>query len=120
MKQLTDNDLNEMIAGEFIPDDKAVRKTVKIKPTPPTSSASRPGGEYPKVDLHGNTEQISWERIAALINSGARRAVVITGASGILKTKFQQWMKDSILSPKIISVKPLNNGSFEIMIRRKS
>ena len=54
-----------------------------------------------------------------LIESGARSATVITGASGVLKIKFQQWATDSIISPYIISFTPLNNGSFNVRFKKK-
>ena len=68
---------------------------------------------------HQHTEEEAWDMLLNTVTSGARSATVITGASGILKPKFQQWMINSIISPHIISFKPLNNGSFEIKIRKQ-
>jgi hypothetical protein len=70
--------------------------------------------------LHQLTEEQAWERIMSVATSGARSATIITGASGILKIKFQQWAQDSLLSPYIISWKPVNNGSFEVKFKKQS
>ena len=73
-----------------------------------------------QIDFHQHTEEEAWNMLMETVTSGAHSATVITGASGILKPKFQQWMTESVLSPHIISFKPLNNGSFEIKIRKQS
>jgi len=119
MKKLTDADIAEMAYGEFVPDFRAVNRSVRtglhlgtlVPPSP------RPLPKCPRLDLHQYTEQQAWDAIMALVQSGARRAIIITGASGILKIKFQQWAQDSVLSPYIISYTPVNNGSFAIIIR---
>ena len=54
-----------------------------------------------------------------LATSGVRDATIITGASGILKIKFQQWARDSILAPYIVSWHALNNGSFAVKFRKR-
>ncbi len=119
MKQLTEQDIEQMAAGDFSPDIKSVNKSVRAKlrlgnliPAPPA-----PVPACPRVDLHQHTEQQAWDRLVELIHSGARRGIVITGASGILKVKFQQWARDSVISPYIISITPINNGSFEVIIK---
>jgi hypothetical protein len=71
------------------------------------------------LDLHQLTEEQAWEQIMTLAQSGTRTANIITGASGILKIKFQQWAKDSILTPYIISFSPINNGSFHVKFKRQ-
>lgn len=121
MKQLTDSDLMEMIGDEYIADDKHTSKQVRgelklgqlIPPVP------EPAPKHDILDLHQRTEKEAWNAITDLIFSGTRTATIITGASGILKPKFEQWMTGSILSPHIISWKPLNNGSFEIRIKKQ-
>ena len=115
MKQLTDNDFEEMIDAEFVPDDKQIRRSLKLAPIPVAAADTTTATRH--IDLHNHTVEQSWKKLSALIHSGARRAVIITGASGILKTKFQEWMEISILAPHIHSWRPLNNGSFEIQIR---
>ena len=77
-----------------------------------------------KIDFHGKTEEEAWAALVALVENLAARqtgsgaATVITGASGILKEKFQQWATESRISNRIVSVQPLNRGSFKIMVRR--
>lgn len=113
MKQLTDSDLENMIGDEFVAPAKC-RLKLNLHNVP----ESTPVPKRAVIDLHNHTEEQAWERLNALVNSGARFATVITGASGILKIKFQDWMTRSILAPHIHSWKPLNNGSFEIQIKR--
>lgn len=122
MKQLTDADLAEMIGDEYVPDDKhtvrSVRSELKLGQLIPRPA--EPAPEHAIIDLHKHTEEEAWDKITNLVFSGSRTATVITGASGILKPKFEQWMTASILSPHIISCKPINNGSFEIRIKKLS
>ncbi len=119
MKKLTDDDIKQMLGDEIIPDDTAVRRSVRselhlsrrIPHTPPTP-------QHSVLDLHTLTEEQAWSAILNLAKSGTRTANIITGASGILKIKFQQWATDSVLSPYIISFQPINNGSFFIRFKR--
>lgn len=118
MKQLSDDDILQMTAGEFAPDLRAVNRDVRAKLKlrqliPPTPV---PVAESMTLDLHEHTEEQAWAEIVAVIHSGARYATVITGASGILRQKFPQWMTESILAPYIISYRPINNGSFHVHI----
>ena len=121
MKQLNDFDIANMVGDDFIPDDIATKKSVRTQlhlskriPKAPT-----PTPEHVTIDFHNHTEEEAWQMLAQTTASGARSATVITGASGILKTKFQQWATDSILSPRIVSFRPLNNGSFEVRFYKK-
>jgi DNA-nicking Smr family endonuclease len=75
--------------------------------------------EHAKLDLHQLTEEQAWNAIMDLAKSGVRNATIITGASGILKIKFQQWAKNSIISPYIISWAPINNGSFAVKFKKQ-
>ena len=108
-----------MIGEDFSPDDattiKSVRKSLHLSTRVP-KPAHVP--EHITIDFHQHTEEEAWDMLLNTVTSGARSATVITGASGILKPKFQQWMTNSIISPHIISFNPLNNGSFEIKIRK--
>ncbi len=122
MKSLTDKDIMDMIGDEYTPDDATTRRSVRTqlhlstrlpKPAIPTP-------KHIKIDLHQLTEEQAWERIMSVATSGARSATIITGASGILKIKFQQWAQDSLLSPYIISWEPVNNGSFEVKFKKQS
>ena len=119
MKQLTDADIAQMAAAEFIPDtratNRAVRADLHLGQLIPPSPAPVP--RVARLDLHQLTEEQAWRAIMELVTSGARRAVVITGASGILHEKFPVWATESILAPHIISWSPINNGSFQISIR---
>lgn len=120
MKQLTDSDLAEMVGTEFIPDDKQtsrqVRSQLRLGTLIPPEPLAVP--KHVVLDLHNKTEEQAWDEINRLLRSGARTARVITGASGILKPKFQQWVKASIISPYFISCTPVNNGSFDIRIKK--
>ena len=120
MKQLNDKDIANMIGEDFSPDDattiKSVRKSLHLSTRVP-KPAHIP--EHITIDFHQHTEEEAWDMLLNTVTSGARSATVITGASGILKPKFQQCMINSIISPHIISFKPLNNGSFEIKIRKQ-
>lgn len=120
MKQLTDQDIAQMIGDEFHGDDTSTRRTVRselhlstriphARQTPPMHAT---------LDLHQLTEEQAWNAIMELAISGTRTATIITGASGILKIKFQQWARDSLLSPYIVSYAPINNGSFSVKFKK--
>ena len=116
MRQLTDIDIEQMIGTEHTHDDVATRRAVRAelhisRRIPHTKHIP----EHATLDLHQLTEEQAWTAIMDLATSGTRSANIITGASGILKIKFQQWARDSILSPYIISFTPINNGSFFVM-----
>lgn len=122
MKQLTDLDIEQMIGAEHTPDYATTRRKVRselhlstriphMRQTPPMHAT---------LDLHQLTEEQAWAAIMELAKSGTRTANIITGASGILKIKFQQWARDSILSPYIISFTPINNGSFAVKFKKQS
>ena len=64
------------------------------------------------------TIEQSWNEIMELATSGVKNAKIITGASGILRIKFQEWVRDSLLSPYIVSCAPINNGSFAVKFRK--
>lgn len=119
MRNLTDQDIAEMIGSEFVPDDNNTRKNVRSelhlsqripKPVSVPSHAT--------LDLHMHTIEQAWNEIMDLAKSGVKNATIITGASGILKIKFQDWVRDSVLSPYIVSCTPLNNGSFAVKFRK--
>ena len=120
MKQLTDKDIAEMIGTDFIPDDtetkKSVRRDLRLSTRIPKPEAKTP--EHTVIDFHNHTEEEAWNMLAQAAASGTRSATVITGASGILKQKFQQWATESIISPRIFSVVPLNNGSFNVKFHK--
>lgn len=120
MKQLTDIDIEQMISTEHTPDDVATRRAVRselhlstriphTRQTPPLHAT---------LDLHQLTIEQAWNAIMNLARSGTRTANIITGASGILKIKFQQWARDSLLSPYIVSYTPINNGSFAVKFKK--
>ena len=120
MKQLTDSDIAEMIGTDFTPDDadtrRIVRGELRLSQRIPHQPSIPP--KHATLDLHHFTEEQAWTAIMELAKSGTRTANIITGASGILKIKFQQWARDSILSPYIISLKPINNGSFAVKFKK--
>ena len=120
MKNLSDADINEMINHEFI-SDKNVQKEVRSELHLSNIKEKLMKVHAPEhiiLDLHQYTEEQAWGAIKSIISMEARSALIITGASGILKIKFQQWAKDSIISDKIESFKPMNNGSFLVKFKR--
>lgn len=119
MKQLTDKDIDEMIGAQWSPnDDKSLKSSVlrelQLSKRIPEQHATP---EHITMDFHQHTEEEAWNMLTHAAQSGARTATVITGASGILKIKFQQWMQNSILSPYIVEYKPINNGSFSVKFK---
>lgn len=121
MKHLSDTDIAHMIDGEFIPDtrntQRSVRAQLHLSALMPNDDTYIP--EHAILDLHQLTEEQAWNAILELAKSGVRNATIITGASGILKIKFQQWASDSVLSPYIISFAPINNGSFSVKFKKR-
>ncbi len=120
MKQLTDDDIENMTAGEFVPDACAVNRDVRanlrlLRLIPPMENAVP---RHARLDLHHYTQEQAWELITNLAKSGARSADIITGASGVLRQKFPQWATESILAPYILSFRPINNGAFFVQFRR--
>lgn len=122
MKQLTDQDIAGMINETFAPDDietrRAVRSALHLSTRIPHTRHTPP--IHATLDLHQMTEEESWNAIMDLAQSGTRTATIITGASGILKIKFQQWARDSLLAPYIVSFSPINNGSFSVKFKKKN
>ena len=121
MKQLNDKDIANMIGEDILIDDKAVKKSVR-KSLHLSTRIPKPDvqiSENTIIDFHNHTEEEAWQMLSHIAASGIRSATVITGASGILKSKFQQWATESILSPRIISFKPINNGSFSVKFHKK-
>ena len=121
MKHLTESDIEQMINTEFIPNtsdtQRSVRRQLHLSTRIPQIDNYIP--EHAKLDLHQLTEEQAWNAIMDLAKSGVRNATIITGASGILKIKFQQWAKNSIISPYIISWAPINNGSFAVKFKKQ-
>lgn len=121
MKQLTDDDIKQMLTDDITTiDEKNVRRSVRtelrmserIPRTTPTPSHS-------VLDLHNLTQEQARNAIMTLAQSGTRTATLITGASGILKIKFQQWATNSILTPYLVSFSPINNGSFFVKFKKQ-
>lgn len=120
MKQLTDQDIEQMIGVEHTPDDTTTRRAVRAELHMSRRIPHRtPIPEHATLDLHQLTEEQAWSAIMNLATSGTRSANIITGASGILKIKFQQWARDSLLSPHIVSFAPINNGSFFVKFKKQ-
>ena len=121
MKQLSDNDIMEMIGENFTPDDaktkSAVRSQLHLSTRIPESPA--PVSEHIVLDLHNKTVEEAWQSIMSVATSGARSANIITGASGVLRQLFPKWARESILSPHIIDFHAINNGSFFVRFHHK-
>ena len=120
MKQLNDFDIANMIGDDFLPDNETAKKSVRqqLHLSTRIPKTQKPTPAHSIIDFHNHTEEESWNMLAQIATSGTRTATVITGASGILKTKFQQWMNESILTPNIISWEQINNGSFFVRFRK--
>jgi DNA-nicking Smr family endonuclease len=124
MKNLNDSDLTEMGNTDFIPDDKHTAREIRNRLKAQgainilNSDIETNLYKYTTLDLHHKTEEQAWRAINELLDSGARNATIITGASGILKIKFAQWSENSIIAPRIISYKLINNGAYEIKIKK--
>lgn len=121
MKQLTDKDITEMIGEDFVADENSIKKSVRqsLRLSTRIPESPQPTPQHVTIDFHQHTEEEAWSMLVDVATSGAQSATVITGASGILKQKFPQWMKESIISPHIISFEPINNGSFLVKFHRK-
>jgi DNA-nicking Smr family endonuclease len=121
MKQLTDSDIAKMINEQFVPDEaetkKSVRAQLHLSKLIPQNLEQKQ--DHITLDFHNHTEEEAWQLLQQAVASKAKTATVITGASGILKIKFQQWIADSVLSKYIISFEPINNGSFNVKLRHK-
>lgn len=118
MRELSDQDIADMIGAEFTPETdthRRVRAELHLSHRIP-HQVEIPA--HTTLDLHMHTVEQAWDEIMNLALSGTKSATIITGASGILKIKFQQWARDSLLSPHIISWAPLNNGSFAVKFRK--
>lgn len=120
MKKLTDEDIENMIGDEFVPDSDVVRRGVRANLRLSMRIPEQTCGvqNHVKLDLHQLTEEQAWSEIMNLAQSGVRDAIIITGASGILRIKFMQWAKESVLSPYINSVEAINNGSFRVKFNK--
>lgn len=109
-----------MADGEFSPDNDATRRMVRaeLKLSQRVPPAPTPIPNHTVLDLHQHTVQQAWDDIMNLATSGVRRATIITGASGVLHQLFPQWASESILTPFIVSISPINNGSFSVTFRK--
>jgi DNA-nicking Smr family endonuclease len=118
MKQLTDADIAKMAGQDFVPmqSPNSVRRELHLSKRIPKPQIVP---EHVVLDFHQHTEQEAWDMIMDAAQSGARTARVITGASGILKIKFQQWVHDSLLTPYIVTCTPVNNGSFDVKLKKQ-
>ena len=119
MRQLTDQDIADMTGDNINFDNRAVKSSVRrdlrlSEKIPVTQVAQK----HVIIDFHEHTEEQAWNMVMTAAQSGARTATVITGASGILKIKFQQWVRDSLLAPYIVQCTPINNGSFAVKFKK--
>ena len=121
MKQLSDEDILQMVGAEYTPDDNATKRAVRteLKLSRRIPQPNVPTPDHVVLDLHNKTVEQAWTDIMSIATSGAASANIITGASGILHKLFPQWARESILSPHIIDFHPINNGSFYVRFHRK-
>ena len=121
MKQLSDEDILDMVGAEYTPDDSATKRAVRaqLQLSKRIPAAKVPTPEHIVLDLHNRTVEEAWADIMSVATSGARSANIITGASGVLHQLFPQWAHESILTPYIIDFRPINNGSFFVRFHCK-
>ncbi|MBO7066065.1 MAG: Smr/MutS family protein [Alphaproteobacteria bacterium] len=121
MKQLSDEDILNMVGAEYTPDDNATKRAVRgeLKLSKRIPKPATPTPEHIVLDLHNKTVEEAWSDIMSVATSGARSANIITGASGVLRQLFPQWARESVLTPYIIDFHPINNGSFLVRFHRK-
>ena len=121
VKQLSDNDILEMVGAEYMPDDNATKRIVRteLKLSKRIPEQKVPTPEHIVLDLHNKTVEEAWADIMSVATSGAISANIITGASGVLHQLFPQWARESILTPYIIDFRPINNGSFFVRFHHK-
>ena len=122
MKQLSDEDILNMVGAEYTPDDNATKRAVRtqLRLSERIPAAEAPTPEHIVLDLHNRTIEEAWGDIMSVATSGARSANIITGASGVLHQLFPQWAQESVLTPYIIDFRPINNGSFFVRFHRKN
>ena len=121
MKQLSDDDIKQMADSAFSPDTRAVNRDVRaqLKLGRLIPEPEMPTPRHARLDLHRLTEEQAWNAIMDVLQSGARRATIISGSSGILTPRFHHWARETIMAPYITAITPVNNGSFEITIARQ-
>lgn len=121
MKQLSDDDILQMIGAEYRPDNNAIKRAVRaeLKLSTRIPAPKEPAPKHAVLDLHMKTIEQAWSEIMNLATSGTRDATIITGASGVLHDLFPQWAHESVLSPYLIDFSPINNGSFFVRFHRK-
>ena len=121
MKQLSDEDILNMVGAEYTPDDNATKRAVRgeLKLSKRIPQPAEPIPEHIVLDLHNKTVEEAWADIMSVATSGARSANIITGASGVLRQLFPQWAHESVLTPYIIDFHPINNGSFFVRFHHK-
>ena len=120
MKQLSDSDIENMImddGGVITPpsDARKIRAELKLSKKIPKQ---HPAPDHITIDFHNHTEDEAWQMLVSAATSGAKTATIITGASGVLRPKFIQWVRDSIFAPHVVSCTPINNGSFAVKFKK--
>ena len=68
------------------------------------------------IDFHHLTVEESWNLFIQTLEKNIKTLIVITGASGILHSEFPKWLDNPNISKRIISWKPINNGSFQLIL----
>ena len=121
MKQLSDDDIAQMVGCEFTPDDNATKRSVRseLKLSQRIPQPTVPTPKHIVIDLHMKNIEDAWGEIMAAAKSGAVSANIITGASGVLHELFPIWARESLLTPHIVDFHPINNGSFFVRFHHK-
>ena len=112
MRQLSDDDIKNMINENFIKDNK-VSKNIYIKINQ-KNIENKKIQNLKTVDFHEKTEEQAYNLILNLLHNRIKKATIITGKSGILKPKFIDWAKNGKLSKNIKNIKEINIGAFEV------
>lgn len=122
-KQLSDTDIIKGFLGK-IPDDYYTKRNIGMI----YDNYQKYLNDLPTIkpiitktiDFHGHTVEESWRMFVETLSTNIKILNVITGASGILHKEFPQWLENPQISKRIISWQALNNGSFQLILRKSS
>ena len=113
MRQLSNEDILNMINENFIKDNK-VSKNIYTKLNEYVNQEESKRKIKNIVDFHEKTEEQAYNEILNLLENKINKATIITGKSGILKPKFLNWAETGKLSENVKKIKQINIGSYEI------
>ena len=113
MRQLSNDDIINMIKNKDFVKDNKVSKSIYIKLNQNNLEKEKIKN-LKMVDFHEKTEEQVYNEILNLLENKIKKATIITGKSGILKPKFLNWAENGKLSENIKNIKQINIGSYEV------